>query len=54
MRIALLLVLNLLWISTASTLGADKPASSLDDVTRRLFTGQPTRIVCFGDSIAGA
>jgi len=53
MRIALLLVLNLLCISTGSTLAADNPASPLDDVTRRLSAGQPTRIVCFGDSITG-
>ena len=29
-------------------------ASSLADVRQRLATGQPTRIVCFGDSITGA
>ena len=47
MRIAVLLILNLLWMSSVSAIGADKPVSSLDDVTRRLSTGQPTRIVCF-------
>ena len=48
-----ILVLTFLWMSTASILAAEKPASSLDDVTRRLSTGEPTRIVCFGDSITG-
>ncbi len=48
-----ILVLTLLLMSSCSTLGADKQASSLDDVTQRLSTGQPTRVVCFGDSITG-
>ena len=52
MRIALLLVLNL-WILAGHTLAADKSASTLDDVTRRLSSGEVTRIVCFGDSITG-
>lgn len=33
---------------------ASAAETSIDDVRQRLTTGQPTRIVCFGDSITGA
>ncbi|MCB9875438.1 MAG: DUF2920 family protein [Planctomycetaceae bacterium] len=41
---------GILWL----TITATASAQSIDDVARQLRTGQPTRIVCFGDSITGA
>ncbi len=48
-----ILTLVLLLLSIGSAGAADKQAPPLDDITRRLSTGQPTRVVCFGDSITG-
>ncbi|MEO8494657.1 MAG: GDSL-type esterase/lipase family protein [Planctomycetota bacterium] len=39
------------WLTAVTALAAEM---SIEQVTRRLDTGQPTRIVCFGDSITGA
>src|SRR6187200_1498548 len=47
----LILVLGF-WSFSVSTLAADKPAVAA--VVKRLASGEPTRIVCFGDSITGA
>jgi lysophospholipase L1-like esterase len=40
-----------LWLTTVTTLAAE---TSIEQVRQRLEIGQPTRIVCFGDSITGA
>src|SRR5678810_1004876 len=47
----LILVLGF-WSFSVSILAADKPAVAA--VVKRLASGEPTRIVCFGDSITGA
>jgi acyl-CoA thioesterase-1 len=40
-------------LATNAAMADDKPPS-LDAVVKRLAAGEPTRIVCFGDSITGA
>ena len=46
-----------LWLALpcdTGSLGAETPPSELAAVLQRLETGEPVRIVCFGDSITGA
>ncbi|MDA1049627.1 MAG: GDSL-type esterase/lipase family protein [Planctomycetota bacterium] len=43
--------LGAVWMTVVTATAAEL---SMDDVAQRLHTGQPTRIVCFGDSITGA
>lgn len=45
------LVVYFAWTAVVVATAAE---TSIDEVARRLKTGQPTRVVCFGDSITGA
>ena len=45
------LILGALWMTVVAAGAAE---TSIEEATQRLKRGQPTRIVCFGDSITGA